>query len=135
MVFSYLRNKATTAASVSRVLTDLDQRVSRGPAGFGGDAALRAPQGAQDPDFRNVRTNVVAAQRSLHHAEQAVDAWVADSEQSGLWGLVLPCLASALTNVQNALTAFGVEPGVDREQLVTSTTAESSGSVCVPPSE
>lgn len=127
-----LENAQTTLALSSRVLTDLDQRVSRGPSGFGTEQVQRAPQGTNDPVFRNVRTNVIAAQRELHQAEQVVDRWVEDDEQAGMWQLVLPCLSRSLASLQQALTSFGVEPGVDLEQLVTSTAAETNGSVCIP---
>ncbi len=129
-----LDNARTTVALSSRVLTDLDQRVSRGPSAFGAEAAARARDGANDPVFRNVRAQVVRAQRSLHDAEEALDAWVQDDDQSGDWTLRLPCLAASLSTLLDALTSFGVEPGVDLEQLVTTTSAETNGSVCVPPS-
>lgn len=129
-----LDNARSTVATSSRVLTDLDQRTSRGPIGFGAQAAARARDGANDPVFRNLRAGVVRAQRSLHDAEEALDQWVADDDQSGNWTLRLPCLAASLSNLLNALTSFGVEPGVDLEQLVTTTNAETNGSVCVPSS-
>jgi len=126
-----------TLANVTRVVTDLDARVERGPEGLGSDAAARVatPEGAAR--FEALRGTLRATDRLVERGSHGLDLWAEDDGGAGVWATVKPCLALALFDLRAQLEALGLEVPLDVDQSFVETGA--GGGRCgrreVPPVE
>ena len=126
-----------TLANVTRVTTDLDERVERGPEGLGPDAASRiaTPEGAEQ--FEAMRGTLRETDRLVERSSRGLDLWAADEGGEGVWVTLRPCLALALFDLRAQLVALSLDVPLALEQSLVETGA--AGGRCgrreVPPVE
>jgi hypothetical protein len=114
----------TSLASSERVVTDLDERVGRGPAALGGDAAAHVHDVAHDAGWLALVHAVADARTRLAEAEQSLDAWERDDSGDMAWRTIAPCLAAALDRIAGALHGVGARDDADLEEAAVQMHAE-----------
>jgi hypothetical protein len=110
-----------TLANVTRVVTDLDARVDRGPEGLGPDAAARVASAEGAAQFAAMRGTLQEAGRLIDRGGRGLDLWAEDGGGVGVWVIVRPCLAIALFDLRAQLGAFGIEVPLALEQSLLET--------------